>query len=82
MADPSESVSSADILDTVYKYFNVVEERSFGGNILMSVFKDIAYHFVDLTAEKQTILNKLFKIEDDYLKENKPDFLVGFYKKK
>lgn len=82
LADPSESVSSADILDTVYKYFNVVEERSFGGNILMSVFKDIAYHFVDLTAVKQTILNKLFKIEDDYLKENKPDFLVGFYQKK
>lgn len=82
LADPSESVSSQNILDTVYTYFNVVEERSFGGNILMSVFKDIAYHFVELNAEKQTILNKLFKIEDNYLKENKPDFLIGFYQKK
>ncbi len=82
LADPSESVSSANILDTVYNYFNVIEERSFGGNILMSVFKDIAYHFVDLNDEKQQILDKLFKMEDDYLKENNSDFLVGFYQKK
>ena len=82
LADPSESVSSENILEAVYTYFNVVEERSFGGNILMSVFKDIAYHFVELNAEKQHILDKLFKIEDDYLKENKPDFLIGFYQKK
>ncbi len=82
IADPSESVSSADILSTVYKYFNVIEERSFGGNILMSVFKDIAYHFVEINPEKQTVLNTLFKIEDDYLKENKSDFLIGFYQKK
>lgn len=82
LADPSESVSSENILEAVYTYFNVVEERSFGGNILMSVFKDIAYHFVELNAEKQNILNNLFKIEDDYLKENKPDFLIGFYQKK
>lgn len=82
LADPSESVSSNDILDTIYTYFNVIEEKSFGGNILMSVFKDIAYHFVDLNHEKQTIINTLFRFEDDYLKENKPDFLIGFYQKK
>lgn len=82
LADPSESVSSANILETVYSYFNVVEEKSFGGNILMSVFKDIAYHFVELNDEKTQTLNKLFKIEDDYLKEHKPDFLIGFYQKK
>jgi len=82
LADPSESVSSEDILNTVKNYFNPIDEKSYGGNILMNVFKDIAYNFVEINPEKQNILNQIFTLEDEYLKENKPDFIIGLYQKK
>ena len=48
----------------------------------MNVFKDIAYNFVEINPEKQNILNQIFTLEDEYLKENKPDFIIGLYQKK
>lgn len=82
ISDPSEAVESETILPVIHKYFNIIEEKSFGGNILMSVFKDIAYHFNEETSEKKAILNSLFKLEDEYLKTYPSDFLIGLYQRK
>ena len=44
------------------------------------MLKDIADHFFSVNAEKQEILETLFKIEDNYLKKNQSDFIFGMYK--
>lgn len=82
LADPSECVDSSRILPAIQRNFEIVEEKSFGGNILMAALKDIAHHFVNPDERKQEILETLFNLEDEYLKENPPDYLVGIYRKK
>lgn len=82
LSDPSECVDSENILPEIYKHFDVIIEKPFGGNILMSALKDIAHHFINIDNHKFRNLNQLFNFEDCYLKENKSDFLFGIYKKK
>nr|WP_298004662.1 class I SAM-dependent methyltransferase [uncultured Flavobacterium sp.] len=82
MADPSEAVDAAAINPTIKKYFSIIEEKPYGGNLLMSVFKDIAYHFVDETPEKLTLMDRVFSIEDEFLKKHPSDFVFGIYQKK
>ncbi len=82
ISDPSECVDSESILPTIYKHFNVIIEKPFGGNILMSTLKDISHHFIDTTIEKEAILNKIFEFEDNYLLEHKSDFVFGVYELK
>lgn len=79
LADPSECVESETILPSIHKHFKVIEEKGIGGNILMGVFKDIAYNFLELNQEKKQLLESLFEIEDAYLKENHSDYLIGIY---
>ncbi len=81
MADPSECVDSANILPAIHSNFHTVIEKPYGGNILMSVLKDISHHFISLDAEKNDILDKLFSFEDEYLKSNSSDFIFGIYQK-
>jgi ubiquinone/menaquinone biosynthesis C-methylase UbiE len=81
IADPSECVESARILPTIHKNYNIIYEAHYGGNILMTVLKDIAHNFIDLTEEKKEILSKLFQFEDDYLKKHLSDFVFGIYQK-
>jgi len=81
IADPSECVNSSDILPTVRSLFKVIEEKPYGGNILMPVLKDIAHHFQENNEQTSEILQKLFHFEDEYLKENPSDFMFGIYKK-
>ena len=50
MADPSEAVDAAAIMPIIRKHFSVIEEKNYGGNLLMSVFKDIAYNFIEETS--------------------------------
>ena len=64
----------------IHQNFNTLIENPFGGSILSSVLKDIADHFFSVNAEKQEILETLFKIEDNYLKKNQSDFIFGMYK--
>lgn len=80
LADPSECIESSKILPIIHQNFNIVIEKPFGGSILSSVLKDIADHFFSVNAEKQEILDTLFKIEDNYLKKNQSDFIFGIYK--
>jgi len=80
IADPSECVDSSSILPVLHKYFDIVYEKPYGGNILMSTLKDIAHHFVDPDDEKENVLNKLFEYEDEFLKSNQSDFYFGVYR--
>ena len=83
LADPSECVESASILPVVHRLFDVVEERPYGGNLLMHVLKDIAHHFVDdEDTDARDVLQRLFALEDEYLQEYKSDFYFGVYRKR
>lgn len=79
LADPSECVDAERILPVLHKYCNVIEEKPYGGNILMNALKDIAHNFVEETNETIETLDRLFELEDKYLKSNKSDFLFGIY---
>ena len=54
LADPSECIDSASILPSIRSNFHTVIEKPYGGNILMSVLKDISHHFVNLDPKKKT----------------------------
>lgn len=84
IADPSECVESENIVPVINKYFEKVFEKSFGGNLLMPVLKDISHHFVNTKFEKenQLILKRIFEFEDQYLLKHNSDFIFGIYKKK
>ena len=79
LADPSECVDSDKILPVLHKYCNVIEEKPYGGNILMNVLKDISHNFIDENPEIEQTLQKLFKFENQYLEDNQSDFLFGVY---
>jgi len=82
IADPSECVESSNIIPTIRKEFETIEEKAFGGNLLMNILKDISHNFIsDNDKEAKAILKKLFELEDKYLEENDSDFIFGLYKK-
>ncbi len=85
IADASECVDSISILPAIHANYETILEKNYGNNLLQSVFKDIAHHFVPennsiLSSEKQEILNKIFKLEDEFLKNNQSDMVFGIYK--
>lgn len=82
LADPSECIDSESILPTIHTHFNTIDERPYGGNILMHVLKDISHHFLDMDSEKKDILSSLFEFEDEYLQNQPSDFLFGIYQLK
>jgi ubiquinone/menaquinone biosynthesis C-methylase UbiE len=82
IADPSECVDSASIIPALHEHFRVIEERPYGGNILMGVLKDISHHFLELDQRKSEILDQLFAYEDDYIKDKQSDFVFGLYGRK
>lgn len=81
VADPSECVDSSSILPGIHKNFRIVEEKKYGGNILVGALKDIAHHFVELDERKKKVLETLFKFEDGYLENHASDFVFGVYEK-
>ncbi len=80
LADPSECIESENIIPSIHSHFNIVYEGPFGGNILIPALKDLGHHFITLDNEKELILERLFKFEDEYLKHNKSDYIFGVYK--
>lgn len=84
IADPSECVDSESIIPAIHEYFETVEEKAIGNNLLQSVFKDIAHHFVgnESNVEKQRILEAVFQLEDEFLQSNPSDFVFGIYRVK
>lgn len=81
-ADPSECIDSKNIMPSIYKHFDTIVEKPYGGNILMNVLKDISHHFVEIDENKEGVLKELFEFEDNYLKSNSSDFIFGVYQKK
>lgn len=85
VSDPSEAIESSRIPELLHVQFKTLEEKPYGGNLVMPVLKDISHHFladaaspVGKTAE--TVLQKLFSLEDEFLKAgNKSDYLFGVY---
>lgn len=82
VADPSEAVDSASIVPALRKYYDTVEEKSFGGNILVSALKDIAFHFAQPDEKARETLLRLFAFEDAYLTTHTSDFIFGVYRAK
>lgn len=82
LADPSECIDSSSILPTIHTHFKTIDERPYGGNILMHVLKDISHHFLDMDSERKYILNSLFDFEDEYLQNQPSDFVFGIYQLK
>lgn len=81
IADPSECIESSKILPAIHKEFEVIEEKPFGGNLLMHILKDISHHFVDSDNPLVTeTLEKLFELEDAYLVYKESDFVFGLYR--
>lgn len=82
IADPSECVESSKILPAIKAAFEVVEEKPYGGNLLMNILKDIAHNFTDADDEEaQAVLRQLFELEDAYLRQHHSDFVYGLYRK-
>jgi ubiquinone/menaquinone biosynthesis C-methylase UbiE len=82
MADPSECIDSESIIPSIHKNYTTLLEKPYGGNLLMSTLRDISHHFFELDTEKEKVLNDLFILEDNYLKENQSDFVFGIYQNK
>ncbi len=81
ISDPSECVESESILSTISCYFKTLEEKGYGGNLLMPALKSISHHFQKPDAGKEICINNVFKYEDEYLMSNRSDFVFGVYEK-
>lgn len=82
IADPSECIDSGSIMPSIHKHYNTIVEKPYGGNLLLSVLRDISHHFFELNEEKEAVLKQLFLLEDRYLKNNPSDFIFGIYENK
>jgi ubiquinone/menaquinone biosynthesis C-methylase UbiE len=82
MSDPSEAVNSEIILSKIKERFKILEEKPYGGNILHLTLKDISHNFIEPNEDSIHLINRLFKIEDEYLASgNNSDFVFGVYSK-
>ena len=81
ISDPSECIESEKILPVIYSKFKTIEERGYGGNLLMPVLKDISHHFIEPDETIKKSLYRIFDYEDNYLKHNKSDFVFGIYER-
>ena len=80
ISDPSEAIESASILPLLQQNFRQLEQKNYGGNLLTFILKDIAHHFNK--PEAQPILEKLFALEDELLRqEQQSDFVFAVYQK-
>lgn len=81
ISDPSECIESQKILPVIHGKFKTIEEKGYGGNLLMPVLKDISHNFIEPNEQNKKALNKIFTYEDRYLKNHKSDFVFGIYEK-
>lgn len=79
LTDPSESIEPSKIVPLLQKHFTPLYEQGFGGNILHLLFKDIAQHFRDDSAQTNALLDQLFLAEDIFLEKSPSDFHFGVY---
>lgn len=82
IADPSECIDSESIMPSIHKHFKTIIEKPYGGNLMLSALRDISHHFYELNNEKEEILNTIFLLEDNYLKNHQSDYVFGIYENK
>ena len=79
LADPSECIDSSSIMPSIHKNYKTIVEKPYGGNLLISALRDISHHFYETDSEKEKILNDIFLLEDNYLKNHQSDLIFGIY---
>lgn len=82
LTDPSESIESNKITAVLNAGFKVLEEKPYGGNMLMPVLKNIAHNFLGHDEETKAMIKLLFDSEDEFLKNNPSNFIFGVYQNK
>ncbi len=81
ISDPSECIESEKILPVIYSKFKTVEEKGYGGNLLMPVLKDISHNFIEPDEISKKSFYDIFNYEDKYLKHNKSYFVLVIYER-
>lgn len=81
LSDPSEAIESEQIMPVLNQYYNIIEEKKYGNDILMLLFKDIAHNFINKNKIVENLLDKIFAIEDSYLLNSKSNFVLSIFKK-
>ncbi len=81
LSDPSEAVEAEKILPLLHQHFKAVEEKPYGGNLLVPVLKHIAHHLVEDSEENRAILAELFRREDELLEQEASIMWYGVYQK-
>ena len=83
LTDPSEAIDSESILPSLHNHFEIIEEKTLGGNITQLLFKDISHHFYNNSTQTTQILDFIFNEEDKFVNEtDKSDGIFGIYKPK
>jgi ubiquinone/menaquinone biosynthesis C-methylase UbiE len=81
--DPSEAVESSNIVSLVYKIFDVVEVKEYGGTILHMLLSGIAHNFLSEDDETSGYLKLCFDVEDLLLatQQIESDYMIAVCKK-
>jgi 2-polyprenyl-3-methyl-5-hydroxy-6-metoxy-1,4-benzoquinol methylase len=67
-SDPSEAIRSDEIIEVLQRYFEIVEKKDWGGNIVQYLLADIAGNFIDDKLEHgQAYLRMILNIEETFL---------------
>lgn len=84
LVDPSEAVESSKILPLLYRIFNVIEVKGYGGTILQTLFSSIAHNFHSEDPETKNFIKLCFNIEDLLLGSGdiQSDFVVAVCQKR
>ena len=73
-ADPSEAIRSADIMPLLRAYFEVVDERPYGGTLMQPLMADIIHNFrPEQIPEDREVLETLFAEERALIKSHAID---------
>jgi SAM-dependent methyltransferase len=70
-ADPSESVRSAELLEMLESYFEIIEIRRLGGALAHIVLGGIAQNFDPRSPDDEAALQRLFDLEDAAMAEGR-----------
>lgn len=84
LKDPSEAVESGDIIPLLKEIFEVVELKSYGGNVLHLLFNGIAHNFMSGEPEAGRMLRFCFEAEDILLDcdDFQSDFVIAVCRKR
>ncbi len=78
--DPSEAVDSESIIPVLHKYFDVVEEKYLGCNLIMPIMRGIAHNFINKDTETIELLQMILEADTNFIeKYDKSDFIFGVY---